>query len=179
ERLGGAAAFRAGGPARRGAAGGDQVRQPAHRGRPGQRGRGGPGGGRAAGRPGAAPGTGRARPAARRAVAHRGADRAAGPRRVRGAAGGARTRHGSLMPRFPRRAARPAPDGTGPARRAGSALLRQVPRPAGDRWRRAAPYLVAGLIAVTSIFGLVARPVTGTPSERADYVVVAGAPGLT
>jgi hypothetical protein len=44
--------------------------------------------------------------------------------------------------------------------------------------RRAGPYLVAVLIAVSSIFGLVARPATGTPTQHADYVVIAGAAGL-
>ncbi|MEN3304202.1 MAG: hypothetical protein V7603_404 [Micromonosporaceae bacterium] len=48
----------------------------------------------------------------------------------------------------------------------------------GPRLRRAGPYLVAVLIAVSSIFGLVARPATGTPTQQADYVVIAGAAGL-
>ncbi len=46
------------------------------------------------------------------------------------------------------------------------------------RLRRAAPYLVAALIAICSIFGLTAKPATGTPTQHADYVVIAGAAGL-
>jgi hypothetical protein len=48
----------------------------------------------------------------------------------------------------------------------------------GSRLRRLAPYLVAVLIAVASIFGLVVTPATGTSAQHADYVVIAGAAGL-
>jgi hypothetical protein len=40
------------------------------------------------------------------------------------------------------------------------------------------PYLIAAAIALTSILGVVARPATGSPSERVSYVLVAGAAGL-
>ena len=40
------------------------------------------------------------------------------------------------------------------------------------------PYLIAAAIALTSILGVVARPATGSPSERVSYVIVAGVAGL-
>jgi hypothetical protein len=50
----------------------------------------------------------------------------------------------------------------------------------GTRWQRwrAGPALVALAIAVASMLGLLARPVTGTPRESVDYVLIAGVPGL-
>ncbi|MBO0868749.1 MAG: hypothetical protein J2P15_09315 [Micromonosporaceae bacterium] len=53
-----------------------------------------------------------------------------------------------------------------------------LPRGARVRLFRLAPYLVAMLIAVASVFGLVSRPATGAPRQRVDYVVIAGAAGL-
>ncbi|GAA1774784.1 hypothetical protein [Luedemannella helvata] len=54
-------------------------------------------------------------------------------------------------------------------------LARMVPSSEGSRL---APFLVAAAVAVASIVALVARPAT-TPAERqADYVIIAGAPGL-
>jgi hypothetical protein len=42
----------------------------------------------------------------------------------------------------------------------------------------AIPYLIAAAIALASILGVVARPATGSPSERVSYVIMAGAAGL-
>ncbi len=44
--------------------------------------------------------------------------------------------------------------------------------------RRWAPYLVAVFAAVMSVIGLLPRPASGAPATTADYVIIAGAPGL-
>lgn len=44
--------------------------------------------------------------------------------------------------------------------------------------RGLAPFLVAAAVAIASIVALVARPATSDSQRRADYVIVAGAPGL-
>ena len=44
--------------------------------------------------------------------------------------------------------------------------------------RRVLPYLLVALAAAASVAGLAVRPATGAPQDSADYVIVAGAPGL-
>ncbi|MFC7479157.1 hypothetical protein ACFQX7_02430 [Luedemannella flava] len=44
--------------------------------------------------------------------------------------------------------------------------------------RRLAPFLVAAAVALASIVALVARPATSVSQRKAEYVIIAGAPGL-
>jgi hypothetical protein len=45
-------------------------------------------------------------------------------------------------------------------------------------WRRLAPFLVAAAVALASIAALLVHPAVAADRRRADYVIIAGAPGL-
>jgi hypothetical protein len=72
----------------------------------------------------------------------------------------------------------PAPDARGTRRSVLRAVRVRAELFRDPRLRRAGPYLVAVLIAIASVFGLVARPASSEPAQHADYVVIAGAAGL-